>query len=377
MLFLNTNLKLLRPLCIVALWIVGSMSARSLGPRNSFGAEVDTYDQRATLAIQTLQTWYDLDTGLYKTTGWWNSANVITVLADYSRVTQSREYDFVFSNTLSRAQKSSPGFINKYYDDEGWWALAWIDVYGITHDPRYLEVAKSVFADMTYGWDNKCSGGIWWNKDRKYKNAVANELFLAVAAQLANETKEPRERDSYLAWAKREWSWFSHSGMINDKHLVNDGLSDKCENNQKTTWTYNQGVILGGLAALYKADHNSSLLVEANGIAEAVLSNLTDSQGILHDTCEPKCSADGTQFKGIFVRNLRALDEISPRPRYRSFVMTNADSIWSQTREPDYHLGEAWAAPFGNADASTQSSALDALVTAGQLAKGSHLNSPL
>jgi predicted alpha-1,6-mannanase (GH76 family) len=165
--------------------------------------------------------------------------------------------------------------------------------------------------------------------------------------------------------------------MINDKHMVNDGLNDKCENNQKTTWTYNQGVILGGLTALYKADHHSSLLVEANGIAEAALSNLTDSQGILHDTCEPKCGADGTQFKGIFVRNLRALDEISRRPRYRSFVMTNADSIWSQTRPPDYHLGEVWAAPFGNADASTQSSALDALVTAAQLARGSHLNSPL
>ena len=164
MLFLNTNLTLIRPLCIVALWIVGSMSASSLGPRNSFGPEVGHLDQRAALAIQALQTWYDLDTGLYKTTGWWNSANVITLLADYSKVTQSREYDFVFSNTLSRAQKSSPGFINKYYDDEGWWALAWIDVCRITHDPRYLEVAKSVFADMTYGWDDTCSGGIWWNK---------------------------------------------------------------------------------------------------------------------------------------------------------------------------------------------------------------------
>ena len=331
----------------------------------------DSYTQHTTLAVQTLQSWYDLDTGLYKTTGWWNSANVITVLADYERITHSREYDYVFSNTLSIAQKTSPAFINRYYDDEGWWALAWIDVFHITHDRRYLDAAKTIFSDMTYGWDDTCSGGIWWSKDRKYKNAIANELFLSVAAQLANESKDA-ERAEYLAWATREWKWFAHSGMINDKHLVNDGLTSKCENNQKTTWTYNQGVILGGLTALHAANHDAAVLVEANSIAEAAISSLSDTQGILHDTCEPKCGADGTQFKGIFVRNLRTLDEASKKPRYRSFVLANAASIWSQTHAPDYHLGEVWAAPFAASDASTQSSAIDALVTAAQMSKREH-----
>ncbi len=376
MLSLNVNGKPLRLLCFVALWFFGSMSALSLDPANSSHQEADSYAQRAALAVQSLQAWYDLDTGLYKTTGYWNSANAITVLADYARVTQSREYAFVFSNTLSRTQKQYPGFINKFYDDEGWWALAWIDAYGMTRDVRYLETAKSIFADMTYGWDNTCSGGIWWSKDRKYKNAIANELFLDVAAQLANETKDPQQRAAYLAWALREWSWFSHSGMINDKHLINDGLNNKCANNRATTWTYNQGVVLGGLTALYRADRDSSLLHEANTIAEAALSNLTDPQGILHDSCEPKCGADATQFKGIFVRNLRALNEASPQARYSSFVLTNAASIWSQTHPPEYHLGEVWTAPFGTADASTQSSALDVLVTAAQISKGSHLNTP-
>lgn len=366
MLFLNARRRLLWLVCIGGLWIMGSTSSRGLDPADS----TSSYDQRAGLAIQSLQAWYDLETGLYKTTGWWNSANAITVLADYARVTRSREYNFVFSNTLSVAQKTSPGFINKYYDDEGWWALAWIDVYGVTHDRRYLEVAKSVFADMTYGWDDTCSGGIWWSKDRKYKNAIANELFLAVAAQLADEAKNPQERAAYLAWARREWSWFSRSGMINSAHLVNDGLNDKCENNRKTTWTYNQGVILGGLAALHRADRDPSLLVAANGVAEAALSNLTDAQGILHDSCEPKCGADGTQFKGIFVRNLRALDEVSPRPRYNRFVLTNAASIWSQTRPGEYRLGEVWTAPFGAPNASSQSSALDVLVSAARISRG-------
>ena len=365
MLCLRARRKFVWVLWVVSsLWIVGFAPVRCVAQADSPHPDADTYGQRAGHAIESLQAWYDLDNGLYRTTGWWNSANAITVLADYARVTHSRAYDFVFSNTLSRAQKTSPGFVNKFYDDEGWWALAWIDVYGVTRDMRYLEAAKSVFADMTYGWDDTCSGGIWWSKDRKYKNAIANELFLSVAAQLALATSDPQERATYLAWARREWRWFSRSGMINDKHLVNDGLNASCENNGKTTWTYNQGVILGGLAALSRVDRDPSLLTEAGRIAEATLENLADAQGILHDRCEPKCGADGTQFKGIFVRNLRALEEVRPQPGYRHFVLTNAASLWSQVRPPEYRLGEVWAAPFGAADASSQSSALDVLVTA-------------
>jgi predicted alpha-1,6-mannanase (GH76 family) len=361
--FLNLRSKLILLIFLVSV-CVGSTVAQSSEQAPS-NVTVETSPQRAGMAVKSLQKWYDLQSGLYKTTGWWNAANVITVLADYSKAVQSQDYDFVFSNTLSAAEKKFPGFINEYYDDEGWWALAWIDAYQQTNDPRYLEAAEFIFKDMTYGWDNACSGGIWWSKDRKYKNAIANELFLSVAAELANEIQNPEQRRGYLGWADKEWTWFSHSGMINKSHLVNDGLNGNCENNGRAIWTYNQGVLLGGLAALSKIDRNPSLLRTANGIAQATISTMTDSQGILHEACEPHCGADGTQFKGVFVRNLRMLDRADPgKTAYKSFIQTNADSIWSQAQAPDFHLGEVWAAPFGATDASTQSSALDVLVAA-------------
>jgi predicted alpha-1,6-mannanase (GH76 family) len=358
-------------LCLAVLLLSNAKPASSLQPAQPPETSFSSNSERAALAVQSLQTWYNLDTGLYKTTGWWNAANVITTLADYAQVAPSRSYDYVFSNSFYLAQKTYPGFINKFYDDEGWWALAWIKAYQGTHDMRYLDAAKSIFTDMTYGWDDTCSGGIWWSKDRKYKNAIANELFLSVAAQLTNESKDPHERATYLSWATREWHWFSHSGMINEQHLVNDGLTAHCENNKKNTWTYNQGVILGGLVALHQANHDPSLLPQAHQIAAAALSGLTDGQKILHDTCEPNCGGDGTQFKGIFVRNLMALYQVDARPQYRSFVQINADSIWTQTTPANYHLGEVWTSPFGTPNASTQSSALDTLVAAVQMSKKS------
>ena len=81
---------------------------------------------------------------------------------------------------------------------------------------RYLATSKAIFADMTTGWDDTCGGGIWWRKDRHYKNAIANELFLSVAAKLALHTKG-KERAGYLDWAEREWTWFAQTGMINAK----------------------------------------------------------------------------------------------------------------------------------------------------------------
>lgn len=324
--------------------------------------------KRAALGIAALQSWYNEQTGLYNTTGWWNSANAITTLADYSRISGSHDYEAVFDHTFTQAQKTAPGFLNKFYDDEGWWALAWIDVYDLTHQPQYLQMAQSIFTDMAGGWSGDCSGGIWWSKDRKYKNAIANELFLSVAAHLAARATTGSDRKKYLSWARREWRWFAQSGMINAGHLVNDGLDAKCQNNHATTWSYNQGVILGGLAELYRVRHDRKLLDMARSIAGAAISApaLVDARGILHESCEPKCGGDGPQFKGIFARNLEALDEVFPAPAYSGFIATNAGSVWSGAQPPDYRLGLIWSTPYGasDANASTQSSALDVLVAA-------------
>jgi predicted alpha-1,6-mannanase (GH76 family) len=335
-------------------------------------------------AVKTLQLWYDPSTGLYKTTGWWNSANSITVLVDYERASKSSEYNSILANTFTAAQKTiedkkpRAGFINKYLDDEGWWALAWIDAYDVTKNKDYLAMGESIFADMATEWDDTCGGGIWWSKDRKYKNAIANELFLSVAAHLANRTSGSKRKE-YQAWGNREWKWFEGTGMINEKGLVNDGLTissregapASCTNNARTTWTYNQGVVLGGLAELAVADHDANLRASAQKIATAAINQLADEHGVLHDPCEPKCGGDGVQFKGIFVRNLVLLDNAQRQQSYEAFIDKNADALWAGAQGPNFQFAERWSGPFDSANAASQTSALDALVGAATVhAKG-------
>jgi predicted alpha-1,6-mannanase (GH76 family) len=327
---------------------------------------------RAQAAVDALQQWYTPENGLYWTTNWWNAANAITALANYSRVSGTTKYLAVFANTLHAAQASRsgfPGFINDYYDDEGWWALAWIDVYDLTGEAQYLQAAASIFDDMQRGWDTAtCGGGVWWSKKTHEKNAIENELFLAVAASLANRAKSPEQRAQYLAWAQKEWDWFHSSGMINSRHLVNDGLdaSDPahCINNGKNTWSYNQGVILGALVELNHAAPDPALRTTAAAIALAAIEHLTDANGVLREPGNAHTGGDVPQFKGIFSRNLMLLDHAFPDRRYQNFARVNARSLWEKDRDAANHFGFWWAGPFDLPDAARQSSALDALVAA-------------
>lgn len=322
------------------------------------------------------------------------------MLADFVAVDSSLNVvaEHVFQNTFSQAQKASletvkvmtpnsvvtymgphsppgiiplmngfAGFLNDYYDDEGWWALAWLKIYDLNKQRHYLQAAMDIFEDMKNGWGGTCEG-LWWNKQHSYKGAIENALFMTVAAQLANRASN---KEYYLYWALKEWDWFQRTGMINAHYNINNGINlGTCLNDNGTVWSYNQGVILGGLLELYRAAPDKAYLIVAEQIALAGIMSLSDFNGILHDPCEPDCGADGPQFKGIFMRNLQKLQLAVPNNRFKTFINGNANSIWLNDRASGNHLGLLWSGPIMDATASTQSSAADALVAA--LAIGDH-----
>jgi predicted alpha-1,6-mannanase (GH76 family) len=82
-------------------------------------------------------------------------------------------------------------------------------------------------------WPTTCgNGGIYWDSSRTYINAISNELFLSLAAHLAN--REPSNKTYYVDWAQKEWEWFFASGLINSGYTINDGLTTACTNNGQT-----------------------------------------------------------------------------------------------------------------------------------------------
>jgi predicted alpha-1,6-mannanase (GH76 family) len=311
--------------------------------------------------MAALQRWYNPRTGLWRTTGWWNAANALTTVIAYTRATGDQSFAGVIETTFSRAPRRHADFVNDYYDDNGWWGLAWVAAYDLTGDSRYLDAARVIFDRTTAGWDDTFGGGVWWSQARKYKNAIPNELFLTLAARL--DQRDPKA-GFYRAWAERTWKWLTASGMIGPSGLVNDGLTAEGQNNGGTTWTYNQGVILAGLAALHEITGDRAYLERGESIADAALAALAPPPGILtepHEATTKRGDRDRPQFKGIFVRHLHDFSRVSERPAYPAFILRNARSIWASNRNDAAQFGLRWAGPFDRADAARQSSALDAL----------------
>jgi len=325
------------------------------------------YGHYAAAGIAALQRWYRPWAGRWRTTGWWNSANALTAVIAYIERTGDDNYRPVIGRTFTGARRRHADFLNSYFDDNGWWGLAWVAAHDLTGESRYLEAARTIFANMLTGWDDTCGGGVWWNTERTYKNAITNELFITLAARLCQRCSGASA--NYLDWALRGWEWFDSRGLIGDSGLVNDGLTATCENNGGVTYSYNQGVILGGLAALSDVTGDAGYLNCGQDIADATLRLLTTgpsdgTPGILIDPNEgapARRNRDGPQFKGIFMRNLYDFSLRRSRPEYQRFICANARSIWANNRNPKNQFGLRWAGPFDQADASRQSSALDAL----------------
>lgn len=317
----------------------------------------DDFNANTSAATQMLQQWLT-PSGLYLTTGWWNAANCVEgVLED---VAANNETQYLQQIATTFNSNSAGNFLNSYYDDEGWWCDAWIHAYDLTGNTNYLNMAKTIFSDLTTGWDttSTCAGGIWWNKTHTYKNAIPNELFLLAAIRLHQRTPGDGGAGSYFYWATNEWAWFKASGMINGQNLINDGLNG-CVNNGQTTWSYNQGVILGGLTDLYKATGDSTYLAQAQVIANSAITYLVDGNGVLVEPCESgDCGGDGPQFKGIFQRNLAYLYDEVHSALYFNYLHANAHAVWFNDRNVFNQLGLHWDGPFDFPDASRQSSAL-------------------
>ncbi len=317
-------------------------------------------------AVDALVRLYDQRSGVWPTTGWWNTANALTALTDYMIESGDHRYLWVLQNTYVLKRNAAQGdFINDYIDDTGWWALAWIRAYDLTGDRRYLNTAQRDVDFMWANHDDVCGGGLWWTVNHGYKNAIANELFVKASAELAQrlDNGDP----TYVDRAVSVWNWFEASGMIGTDLLVSDGLDRRtCLPTPSPTWTYNQGVMLGGLIAVATATGDERYLLRARELADAsTASKVLNIDGVLTEPCEQLgCDVNGPSFKGIYVRNLGELNRALDDHPYSDYLTGQATSAYDHARTSANEYGLHWAGPIKDLSAATQQSAVDLLIAA-------------
>lgn len=127
-------------------------------------------------------------------------------------------------------------------------------------------------------------------------------------------------------------------------------------------------MILGGLVDLYRSEGDSSPLALAHRIARAGLEHNTVDGVITEVGCGGgPCTPDGTQFKGIFVRNLIELLRVTPStdalvPLLRARLERSAEAAWDNRNDDETFPVHWQSSGVSTAWGSTQSAGLDLLL---------------
>jgi len=116
---------------------------------------------------------------------YWPQAHSLDVLTDAYLRNPSTAIKTRMTDLLTGVRaKNSGSFINYYYDDMEWMALACLRAYEATNDNRFKGVTDTLWADIKNGWSADLGGGIWWRKDDPSKNTPSNMPAVILAARL-------------------------------------------------------------------------------------------------------------------------------------------------------------------------------------------------
>ncbi|KAJ7496623.1 glycoside hydrolase family 76 protein [Mycena latifolia] len=331
-------------------------------------ATCQKYLTAAQSAASTLQASY-FSNGVYSgDQAVWISAVDTFYLLQLDAITGNSTYSAVI-DTVFNGQETYLT-TGQSFDDVQWVVLAYMFAGNAHLDSAkmYYDIASTA-VDSSY-----CGGGLFWNGEKQYKNAITNELYLATSGFLYDST----QNETYLNNLKTTWTWLKASKMVASNGLFDDGLTNdgKCASTG-TQWTYNQGVVLAGLAYLYKFTKDEQYLTEAYNIVDATISNLTVDGG-LRESCETntdnQCNADQETFKGIDMFFMAWFLKIGGKDNgstISDFIKAQADKVMANALVSGTNstYGSVWYAS-GSSDsagsASAQASALGALVAAAQ-----------
>ena len=360
---------------------LGTASAPPAGADPGRATEGPTAVARARVAADVLMSSYEPVKAWFPSS-WWNSAVALQTIGDYMQRTGDRRYLSQLDNTFEKDKGAFPAgylsgdpllgnFTSRAIDDSEWWGLTWVQAYDLTKNRKYLDMAVTIAEYVEGYWDpSTCGGGVWWDAERTYKNAVTNGLWIRLTAELHNRLPGDSR---WLGRAQGGWNWLTGSGMINSTGLVNDGLDSSCKNNGGTVWSYNQGLAIGAGLELWRATRDPQLLTTVRRLADAAIgAGGLVSDGVLTEYCDApdrQCDDNGKQFKGIFQRYWMDLADTTHESQYAAFVEQQATSVWDHDRDASGRLGERWSgltnADHPNAfDWRTQASALSALIAA-------------
>jgi hypothetical protein len=231
---------------------------------------------------------------------------------------------------------------DRFYDDNMWLGLDFVDAWRLTDDTKYLGKAEEIFSFIESGWSDDLGGGIFWCEQKKEtKNTCSN----GPAAVLALELYTATQNKDYLDWGMKIYDW-TRANLQSPEGVYWDNI-DLNGKIDKTCYAYNSGAMLHAAALLYGITKDKSYLKEAQRVAAAS-----------YDFFAPPAQNglrffpdNNPWFTVVLFRGYKALFEIDGNPEYMQAMADNAEYAWLCARDSDGLISHDWSGKSGAGDA--------------------------
>jgi uncharacterized protein YyaL (SSP411 family) len=203
---------------------------------------------------------------------------------------------------------------NAYFDDNGWWGIAYLDAYRATGNKRWLwDAGRALGFIDQFGWDWAGGGGVWWDVAHDYKTSEP----LAAGALIAATLYEIQKKPYFLEIAKRYIAW-ANENTRNKKqgNLYGRNATDK------TIMDYVEGMMISAHAQLCVATKDKSWCKKAETLASASLNHF------------PIDADWAPETDVIYLRCLLDLYNVDHNPRWYAVAHRNGLLARKNARDP-------------------------------------------
>jgi hypothetical protein len=234
----------------------------------------------------------------------------------YSDVKPAPAYqDYVTKERLS----------SRFYDDNQWIAITYMDAYSRKKDSKYLEKSKMIYKFMMTGYDTVSGGGLYWKEgDLGTKNTCSNGPGILVALRLYQLTKNKE----YLNTALKLYDWTNKYLRAEDGTYY-DAIKLPSLKIDKAKYTYNTGTMLQSNVLLYNLTKDRKYLKEAQVIAQGAKKHFYVNNKL----------PDHYWFNAVMFRGFIELYKVDKNQEWIDFFNDDAERVWQNERDTRNFLG--------------------------------------
>ena len=211
------------------------------------------------------------------------------------------------------------------FDDLMWWIISMARAYQLTGNTDCLNTAIDGFNNVYSRAYDTINGGVFWGfgpdgMGRGHKNSCINYPTIIASMELYQITNEPR----YLQIAMDIYTWARANLFDANTGSVPDLVSDEGEVDW-TNYTYNQGTMIGAASMLYLATRDSNYLIDANLAANYTKTVMCNRDGIL--PAEGDWNEQGC-MKAIFAHYIGILINDCGQTQWLPWIYDNINAAW-------------------------------------------------